>query len=250
MRTIAVINLKGGVGKTTTTANLAHALAMGGKKVAAIDLDPQGHLGTTFGVYESLGGVDEALLGSVDLENQAIQVRDGLRFVPAGSGLVKIDQLTEGGADRGNLLRTALKDQFLNEDFVIIDCPPSSGLLVVNALFAIEEILAPLSSDYLALQGISRLMEIVKKFEKSLNKQYKMWFVMARYYSTRRLSKNVLNLLLKHFPGQLLATLIRETAVLAECPIHGKTILERKPTSRSAMDFHNLAGDLLDGRVM
>jgi chromosome partitioning protein len=250
-RIIAVINQKGGVGKTTTSSNLCHALAMMGKKVTLIDLDPQGHLAVSLGVVESAkSGIDEVLLGHSEIETQLIPVRDNLQLIVSGPKLREIEQLTEGGVARGDLLRLSLQNHLKDQDFVFLDCPPSSGILAANALFAADELLIPMCSDFLSLQGLSHLVATVKRFEQVLKKKYKTLLVMSRYVSTRRLSKEVLDTLLKHFPGQVLATVIRETASLAECPGFGKTILEYQPKSPVAKDFAKLANNFIEGKVM
>ena len=250
-RIVAVLNQKGGVGKTTTSVNLTHALARMGKKVTVIDLDPQSHLAVSLGVVSPLiSGIDEVMLGRRSLRQQIMPARQNLGLIVAGPCLQEIEQLKEGGGQRGDLLRTALHENLTDQDFVFIDCPPSSGVLVANALFAADEILVPMTSDYLALQGLSHLMGTIKKFESVLNKQYRYSFVMSRYIPTRRISKDVLNILQKYFPGKILATTIRETALLAECPSFGKTIFEYRPGCRSARDFAALAKDFLEGKVM
>ena len=250
-RIIAIINQKGGVGKTTTSTNLCHALAEMGKKVTIVDFDPQGHLGISFGVTSrDVTGVDLALIKEKNIEEQLIPVRDNLQLIPAGSKLKDIEQMAGAGAPRGVLLRDALRGQLADQDFVFIDCPPSSGLLVANALIATSEILIPMTSDFLALQGLSHLMNTVKRFEGALKKHYKISVVISRYVSTRRISDQVLGILLSHFPNQILATKIRETALLAECPSFGQTIFEYSPKSRSARDFRSLAQDFLENRVM
>lgn len=250
-RIVAVLNQKGGVGKTTTSVNLTHALARSGKRIGVIDLDPQNHLSVSLGMHaKQQPGIDDVLLGKRSLEQQAVVIRDNLRLIPAGPRLQEIEQLTEGGAHRGNLLRDAIKHWSTPPEFVFIDCPPSSSILVANALFAANEILIPMTSDYLALQGLSHLVGTIKKFESALNKQYYLRLVMSRYVATRRLSRVVLNTIQKYFPGQILATSIRETAALAECPSFGKTIFEYQPRSRAASDFTALANDYLQDRVM
>lgn len=250
-RVVAIINQKGGVGKTTTSANLTHALAKAGKKVTVIDLDPQGHLAVSFGEFNrNTSGIDEVLLGITDISENLVAVRENLQLIVAGPRLQEIEQLSEGGAKRGDLLRKALHENLSDQDFVFIDCPPSSGLLVANALFAADEILVPMTSDFLALQGLSHMMGTIKRFEKALQRKYKLFLVMSRYASTRRISKDVLSTMLQHFPQQVLGTVIRETALLAECPSFGKTILEYRPGSRSARDFRSLAKDFLEGKVM
>jgi chromosome partitioning protein len=250
-RIVAVLNQKGGVGKTTTTANLAHALARMGKKITVIDFDPQSHLAVALGVVsKQQTGIDEIMLGNATFSRQQIPVRENLNLIVAGPRLQEIEQLSESGSRRGDLLRNALAQGTDDRDLVLIDCPPSSGILVANALFAAEELLVPMTSDYLALQGLSHLMGTIKKFETVLNKKYRLQIVMSRYIPTRRLSKDVLNTLKKYFPAQILATPIRETASLAECPSFGKTVFEYRPGWRSAKDFDALASDFLAGRVM
>lgn len=250
-RIVAVLNQKGGVGKTTTSVNLAHALARLGKKVTVIDLDPQCHLSVALGVVSrTQAGIDRVMLGQCRLEEQCLPVRENLNLLAAGPRLQEIEQLNQGGSHRGDLLRNALLPGVNGQDFVLIDCPPSSGILVANALFAADELLVPMTSDYLALQGLSHLMGTIKKFETALNKKYQLRLVMSRYIPTRRLSKDVLDTMKKYFPGRILATPIRETAALAECPSFGKTIFEYRPGWRSANDFMSLADDFLQDRVM
>lgn len=251
MRIVAIINQKGGVGKTTTTANLCHAIAELGSKVTAIDLDPQGHLAVSLGITaQDIGGIDEAMLKKKEVHQQLISVRANLQLITSGSKLKDIEQLTGNNSPRGVLLKNALHGNLTDQDFVFIDCPPSSGLLVANALIAADEILIPMASDFLALQGLSHLMGTIKRFEKALQRKYKTLLVMSRYSPNRRISSQVLNVLLTHFPEQILATVVRETALLAECPSFGKTILEYSPKSRSARDFRSLAHDFLESKVM
>ncbi|WP_347987396.1 ParA family protein [Methylomonas sp. AM2-LC] len=250
-RIIAVLNQKGGVGKTTTTVNLTHALARMGKKVCVIDLDPQSHLAVSLGVVASqITGIDEVMLNHSSIQSQLIHTREYLDLIVAGPRLQEIEQLNVGGAQRGDLLRKALVNNVSDYDFVFIDCPPSSGVLVANALFAANELLVPMTSDYLALQGLSHLMGTIRKFETVIKKKYKLSLVVSRYIPSRRLSKDVLITMQKYFAGKVLATPIRETAFLAECPSFGKTIFEYRPGCRSAKDFVLLAKDFLEGRVM
>lgn len=251
VKIVAIINQKGGVGKTTTTANLCHAIAESGLKVTAIDLDPQGHLAVSLGITaQGLGGIDEAMLKKKNIQQQLISVRDNLQLITSGSMLKDIEQLADNASPRGVLLKNALHGRLNDQDFIFIDCPPSSGLLVANALIVADEILIPMASDFLALQGLSHLMGTIKRFEKALQRKYKTLLVMSRYSPNRRISRQVLNILLTHFPEQILATVIRETALLAECPSFGKTILEYSPKSRSARDFRSLAHDFLEDKVM
>ena len=250
-RVVAIINQKGGVGKTTTTVNLCHALAESGKKVTVIDFDPQGHLAVSFGIItQDISGIDLVMLKEKTIEDVTVSVRKNLQLVPAGSKLKDVEHMSNHGSSRGILLRDSLRGQFDDQDFIFIDCPPSSGLLVANALIATDELLIPMAGDFLALQGLSHLMATVKRFEGALKKRYKVSVVISRFTSTRRISGQILNVLLSHFPNQILATVIRETSLLAECPSFGQTILEYSPQSRSARDFRDLANDFLENRVM
>ncbi len=251
MRTIAVINQKGGVGKTTTTANLAHALALNNYKVVAIDLDPQGHLGVSFGIHDhEVAGIDEVLLQGVPITDCVIEVREGLMLVQAGTKLGEIEQMVNGGSSRGNLLRNALENNFTDQDFILIDCPPASGLLVVNALFCTKEVLIPVVGDYLSLQGLSYLVGTFKNFEEKLGHKLKEHIVFTRYHKRRRLPEEILHKLQHYFPKQILKTRIREAAALAECPGFGKTIFDYRKNSNGALDYRALADDLVTGRVM
>lgn len=250
-RVISVINQKGGVGKTTTTVNLAHALANMGRKVMIIDLDPQGHLAVSLGAVDSRKtGVDEVLLGQASLEQQLVSIRKNLSLVVSGPKLCQIEQPQSGGPQQGLRLKDALQQVKTDQDFIFIDCPPSSGVLIFNALVAADEILIPMASDFLSLQGLAFLVKTIRRFEKTLRRKYKVQLVISRFIPTRRLSRDVIDTLIKHFPGQILATVIRETSLLAECPGLGKTIHEYRAGSRSARDFRSLACDFLDNKVM
>ena len=251
MRKIAIINQKGGVGKTTITTNLGHALAMLGKRVTVIDLDPQGQLAASFGIFRlPTKGVDQVLLDGLDLDDAKVMVRDLVSLVPSGKDLRKVEQLHDGGASRGKLLNDSLNGKLGSEDFVLFDCPPSSGVLVANAIFAADEALIPVSGDYLSLNGLARMLATLKRFEPFLKKPLLQWLELSRYIPRRRLSMEVRDKLLNHFQGQLLATPIREAAVMAECPGAGRTIFEYRGSSRSAQEFSDLAADLIEMRAM
>ncbi len=251
VETVAIINQKGGVGKTTITVNLAHALAMQGKKVTVIDLDPQGHLAVSLGITSGYTqGIDAVMLDEADIETQLIEVRENLQLIVSGVRLQEIEQLTEAGVQKSDLLAKGLQGKLQDQDFIFIDCPPSSGVLVANALCATERLLIPMSSDFLTLQGLSHLMGTVKRFEAAFNKSYDILLVMSRYASARRISKQVVTTLLNYFPEQILDVLVKEAAVLAECPSFGKTIVEYRANSASAKDFHALANAFLQKKVM
>ncbi len=251
MRIISVINQKGGVGKTTTTANLAHALALAGNKVTVIDLDPQSHLASSLGIDgREYSGVDMVLLENIPIENLIIKVRENLNIIPAGADLGQIEHLSQGGVKKGSGLRDALKDQLQDQDYILIDCPPASGLLAVNALLASQEVLIPVTGDYLSLEGLSFLMATIKNFEKKLGHHLKEWIVLTRLHTRRRLGKEVLAKILEYFPNKVFSTHIRETAALAECPGMGKTIFEYRSKSNGALDYQALANDLMHANTI
>lgn len=246
---IAVMNQKGGVGKTTTTMNLAHALAMSGKSVTVIDMDPQAHLTASFGAEIKMqSGIDEVLMGESNINDVRIQVRDNLHLIPAGTRLGELEQVATGGAQRGWLLSNAVKD-LSGEDIVLIDCPPSSGMLTMNAMLAAKEMLIPVAGDYLSLHGLSRLLNILKHIETRLKHATKKWMVVTRFHGRRKLANEVRGKLMEYFPGQVLATPIRETVALAESPGFGQSIFEYQKSSNGAQDYRDLADDLLKGRT-
>lgn len=249
-RVIAVINQKGGVGKTTTTLNLVHGLARKGYEVLAIDLDPQGQLTSSLGLIKrDIEGLEKAMLNNTSLLNVTYPVRENLKLVPAGYGLTEVEAKSEGGSARGMLLKNTLQDVKGQYDFILIDCPPSSGLLVVNALFAVDEVVIPMTGDYLALQGLSQLIATLKNFERALGNAYRQWIVLGRFQSRRRLAQDVKAKLKQYFSSNLLTTEISESVSLAESPSFGKTIFEYKPSSRSAREFASLVDDLIVGRT-
>lgn len=251
MRMIAVVNQKGGVGKTTTTVNLAHALALSGKPVTAIDLDPQGHLSASLGVdAQQVCGIDEVLLEGAPIDDSLMAVREGLRLIPAGPRLGEMELLSEGGARRGYRLRDAATGRFDDQAFVLLDCPPASGLLLMNALIAADEVIMPVVGDYLGLRGLSHLMQTLSKLEHTSGRMLRQWIVLTRFHARRRLTKDVLDKLLQYFPGKVLATPIRETVALAESPSFGQTIFEYSHRSHGAADYRALAEDFMGGRMM
>ena len=245
------MNQKGGVGKTTTTLNLSHALARSGKRVLALDMDPQAHLTIAFGVdNRKCHGLDEVLLERNSVKQCMFEVRENIHFLPAGVRLGEVEFIRQGGAKRGYILKEALSAIEQDFDYVIIDCPPSAGLIGMNALLAAKEVLIPVSGDFLALHGVSRLMEIVGYIERSLHLNFEKYIVLTRYYQRRKLSQQIKDKLLEYFPGRVLATPIHETVALAESPSFGKTIFEYRKTNRGAKDYSTLADDVIYRRTL
>ncbi|HEY9202227.1 MAG TPA: ParA family protein [Gammaproteobacteria bacterium] len=247
-RKVAVINQKGGVGKTTTTANLGYMLAKKGYKVSLIDLDPQGSLTVSLGVnWQEHAGIEDVLLHGEALSNVVIETRNNLRLIPCGNDLGQVEFMSEESSAIAKKLKQIVEQ--LEGDYVLIDCPPSSGFLIVSALYAVEEVLIPIASDYLTLHGLSHLLGTLKGFEKRLGHRIKKWFVITRFHPRRRLAQDVKAKLESYFPGQVLQTPIRETTAVAESPSFGQTVDEYQKNSHGAQDYYSLADDFCIGRT-
>jgi len=246
VRIVAVINQKGGVGKTTTVANIAHALALTGQRVLVLDLDPQAHLSSSYGkgTYQN-NGMDAVLLDGISIATQEEGIRDNLSLVTAGVRLADVEHMGSR-VKIAERLRQAIGDW----DMVLIDCPPSSGLLVTMAIFAAKEALIPVTGDYLGMQGLSHLMATLKNFEQKLDCRLQHWIVMTRFQSRRRMAREVQEKLMTYFPQSVLQTAIREIVALAMCPSFGKSIFEYDKRSKGAEDYQALAQDLLKRRTM
>ncbi len=250
VRILAILNHKGGVGKTTSCLNLASAYADMSLNVLAIDLDPQAHLTVSLGVHDStLQGVDELFLEDAEAAPFILNVRKDLDVLPAGYRLGEVEKLAAQGAKKARILQQALAPVRQQYDIILIDCPPTSGLLNFNALFAADEVVIPVSSDYLALHGLSQLLRTLNSAEKFMQKRLKLWIALTRFTMRRRLSNQVRDKLIKYFPQQLLATSVRESAPLAESPGFGKSIFDYSRRSNGAHDYAALADDLLYHRV-
>jgi len=252
MRRIAVMNQKGGVGKTTTTLNLAHALALAGRRVTALDLDPQGQLGDGLGVIANgHGGMDEVLLSQAPLREVLQPARAQLSIAPAGPRLSEFEFMSEGGARRGWFLKEALQTGLGDDDgIVLIDAPPSAGLLAMNVLMAVDEVLIPVTGEYLALHGVGRFMRILKHIDDSLERKTKLWIALTRFNERRRMAREVRDKLMEYFPGTVLATPIRESAAVADSPGVALSIFEYQRRGKGADDYRALADDLLNARTL
>jgi chromosome partitioning protein len=245
MRKIAVINQKGGVGKTTTAANLSHALAIKGYRVTMIDLDPQNQLASHFGVFQiDMNGLDDILTGTALLDDVIIQVRDKLQLIPAGRTLSEVERCNKREYE---ILFIELLNTLNYQDFVFIDCPPSSGILIEYALSGVDEVLIPIAGDYLAMRGLSDLVMTLKNFEENYEKYFKWWIVVTRYHLRRKLCGEVLEKIVEYFPKSVLATPIREKSVIAEAPGFGKTVFEYRQGMHGMDDYDALAENFLTG---
>jgi chromosome partitioning protein len=255
MKVIAVLNQKGGVGKTTTVVNTAAALAAAGQKVVVLDLDPQAHLTIHLGAEpENISsGSYRLLTQSTKFEDEIMLVRPNLWLLPANINLVGAETELVSVVGRETILREALKsveDQF---DYAFIDCPPSLGLLTLNALAAAQEVMIPLQPHFLALQGFGKLLQTVELVNKRINPNLKVKWILLCMFDSRASLPNEVRADIEQFlssarttncawaDAQVLPVYIRRNIKLAEAPSYGKTIFEYEPTCHGAEDYKKVA---------
>ena len=241
---IAISNHKGGVGKTTSTLNLGAALQRMGKKVLLIDLDPQANLTQSLGLMDHTPTVYEALRGETELE--PVTVLPGLDVVTSTLDLSGAEVELSSEPGREYILKELLEPFRSRYSYVLIDSPPSLGLLTINAFTAAEEVYIPLQAHYLALQGMSKLQEIVERVGKRLNKGLRIGGVFVTQYDQRKvLNRNVAEAIREHFPGVVFRTAIRDNIALAEAPTQALDVFRYAPRSTGAEDYAALAKEII-----
>jgi len=251
MKIIAFTNQKGGVGKTTTTASLGAALAKRGKKVFLIDMDPQGNLTVSFGVkaHELQNTIYEVLKEQAAISEAVVDVeRPGgsLKLLPANLTLSAAETELSAKPGREFLLKEALAVYSEEFDYVLIDCPPSLGLLTINALVAAGGYIIPLASEFLALYGTSQLLEVVDVVRKRINSDLVLTGVVITQYDSRKLhSREIVEQIKEFFGDRVFDTVIRSNVSLTEAPSFGQDIFTYKPNSPGAEDYRALAEELL-----
>lgn len=244
--TVAVLNQKGGVGKTTTTLNVGAYLAKAGRSVLVVDMDPQGNATSGLGLdKQSLDGtIYDVLFGQVSA-GKVIQEADngGLSVLPSNSGLAAAEVDLAAEPNREFRLKSALNE--LDYEYLLIDCPPALGLLSINALTAADFVLIPVQAEYFALEGLGQLLDIVQRVRGGLNPRLELLGLVVTMYDSRNsLAAQVVGELRKHFEGKLLETIIPRNVRLAEAPSYGKTILEHDRWSKGARAYKALAKEL------
>ncbi len=277
MRSIAVLNQKGGVGKTTTSVNLSAALAAMGHRVCLVDLDPQAHATLHLGVNpgDHQQSIYDVLLSDAALSDAKRQVADNLFVVGSHIDLAAAEVELVGVVGREVVLRDKLESMLPRKpnagldvptasqpdnsafDFLIIDCPPSLGILTLNALSAVDEVLLPLQPHFLALHGLSKLLQTIEIVSRRLNPRLKLTgVVLCQYESATRLAGEVAHDVAEFFDSQrekscpwstarIFQTRIRRNIRLAEAPSFGQSILQYAPDSNGADDYKRLANELL-----
>ena len=249
-RIITISNQKGRVGKTTTTVNLAAALASKGLSVLVVDLDPQGNASTALGIdhHAEIKSIYDVLIDDVPLEKviQVSQERPGLTCVPATIHLAGAEIELVSLVAREQRLRTAIEN-YINTsitppDYVLIDCPPSLGLLTVNAFVAAKEVLIPIQCEYYALEGLSQLTRSIEMIKKHLNPLLELSTILLTMYDSRtKLASQVADEVKLHFPDQVLKTIIPRSVRVSEAPSYGKTVIAYDHSSPGAIAYMEAA---------
>jgi chromosome partitioning protein len=243
---IAVLNQKGGVGKTTTTINLAAYLARGGKTVLVCDLDPQGNTTSGLGIdkHQLDSTIYDVLFGRADRSKTIKDVSgDGIYLLPANAQLAGAEVELVQALNREHKLINVLEN--LEYDYILIDCPPSLGLLTINALTAAKDILIPVQAEYYALEGLSQLLSVISQVRQALNPGLNILGVVVTLHDKRTsLSEQVKAELEKHFGSKLFKTVIPRNVKLAEAPSFGKSIADHDKWSKGARAYKALAREV------
>ena len=254
-RVFTVANQKGGVGKTTTAVNIAAALAMGGLKVLVIDLDPQGNACTALGIdRENLEGMYEVLVNDLPLVEvvQKVAGFPHLECAPADLSLAGAEINMVSFVSREGRLKLAL-DKFLTQretqgsriDYVIIDCPPSLGLLTVNALTSAEEVLVPIQCEYYSLEGLTLLLKTLEQVKQMLNQRVRISTIVLTMFDSRtRLANDVANSVRQHFPNELIDIPIPRAVRVSEAPSFNQTVMTYDASSPGAIAYMGVAREI------
>lgn len=263
MRSIAIMNQKGGVGKTTTSVNIAAALAATGRRVCLVDLDPQAHATLHFGVEPDpeVPSIYDVLVRERPLADVRREVAENLWLVGSNLDLAAAEIELSGVVGREIILREKLAEDNLELDYLLIDCPPSLGILTVNALAAVDEVFIPLQPHFLALHGLSRLLDTIDLIARRINSRLRLsGVVLCMYDGNTRLAGEVASDVEAFFRqargqttpwanAQTFQTRIRRNIRLAEAPSFGQSIFQYAPSSNGAEDYRCLAEEILAGRA-
>jgi chromosome partitioning protein len=242
MKKFAIMTMKGGTGKTTTAVNLAHGLSLSGRRVLLIDCDPQRSVAVTFGVESPKGLADLLTSGEVDI----LQVRDNLFLIDSGGRRLAEVELRLGPRERRERRLADSLRHLKGCDYVICDCSPSLNLININALAYCDEVVIPVSMDYLSRAGAEQTAAIIEEVQ-ALNSPSPMFFkLLPTFYDSRvRLSHRMLDDLRERFGERMFSTIIRVNAAIREAPGQNKTIFEHAPLSRGAFDYYHFTEEIL-----
>lgn len=248
-RIIAILNQKGGVGKTTTTLNLGAALKQAGRRVLCVDMDPQGNLTQAFGVNK----YDDNNKYIYDVMKEYVEAKDAILHLE-GSDLIPCD-IRFSGADiefssivgREQILKERLSPIVDDYDYILIDCPPALGVIALNALTFATEVFTPLQTEFFALSGVAQLTRTIESTQRRVNHQLKLTGIIpTMHYAQKSLNKEVLEKIKDYFPGIVFNTCIRVNVALVESPSQGKNIFQYKPNSNGAKDYTALCKEVME----
>mgnify|MGYP006284461553 CR=1 FL=1 len=242
-RVVSLLNHKGGVGKTTSAVNISAALAKLGEKVLLIDLDPQANLTLSLGIGRQPVTIYESIRGEAEL--QPVPVLENLDVIPSVLDLSGAEMELISEAGRELILRELMQPVQYEYDYIIIDCPPSLGLLTLNALTASDYVVIPLQAQFLAMQGLTRIKQVIDKVRFRMNKQLMIGGVFATMYDGRKvLNRDVVDTIKKYFGDRVFSTMIRDNIALAEAPARRQDIFSYRPNSSGAEDYLALAREM------
>ena len=242
---ISLLNHKGGVGKTTSAINIGAGLVKLGKKVLLIDLDPQANLTLSLGIPRQASTIYEALRGESELT--PVTVKEGLDVVASVLDLSGAEMELINEAGREFILKELFDPIRTTYDYIIIDCPPSLGLLTLNALTSSDYVLIPLQTEFLAMQGLAKIKQVISKVKIRLNKNLQIGGVIATMYDNRKvLNRDVVETIKKYFGKMVFETKIRDNVALAEAPAQRKDIFEYSPSSSGAKDYLALCKEIIE----
>jgi len=241
---ISLLNHKGGVGKTTSAINIGAGLVELGQKVLLIDLDPQANLTLSLGIPRQKYTIYESIRGEVELTPYT--AKEGLDVITSSLDLSGAEMELINEAGREYILRELFEPVLEEYDYIIIDCPPSLGLLTLNALTTSDYVYIPLQTEFLALQGLTKIKQVIDKVRFRLNKKLEIGGVIATMYDSRKvLNRDVVNTIQKYFGEKVFNTKIRDTVALAEAPAQRKDIFSYNKSSNGAKDYLELCKEVL-----
>jgi chromosome partitioning protein len=250
MRSIVVANQKGGVAKTTTTINLGHALAVRGKRVLIVDMDPQGHVSEGFGIPAGENETDIAavLEGEARIKDAVINVRENLDIVPSNIYLSSVEAKLFLKTRREDKLKQALRDLNGDYDTILIDCPPSLGLLTVNALSAANDVLIPMTAEFYSMLGVGLLLQTIDEMRMELNPDLNVLGILPTKTNRTIHSREVVQRTRRELKGQVRVfdIVVRDSVKFREAAAHGKTILEYAPGHQGTIAYKRLAQEILN----
>jgi chromosome partitioning protein len=249
LKILSIVNQKGGVGKTTTSINLAACLHKMKRKVLLIDLDPQSNATRGSGVDSATlqSSVNDVLLGRSSIDEAIVSsVHDGYDLLPATPTLTESEVSLVSKNNREFILKNTLEDISSNYDYILMDCPPSLNILTVNSLVSATGVLIPVQCEFYALQGLSELVNTINQIQSSSNGSLKIEGILRTMFDSRNnLSNDVSDQLTEYFPNELYKTKIPRNIRVAEAPSHGKSILQYDGLSKGSLSYYSLAGEII-----